>query len=112
MTADRMISFINKFINGKYINNLIIMDNGGSHKSSKIKLRVEETYNQLKYSVPYKPQTNTIENFFSQLKHYFEYEQYKFSYYELKNSVKKAFKKIKKENYLNYFRYTYEQRDH
>jgi transposase len=69
-----MIAFIDKFINGKYKNNLIIMDNGGSHKSSKIKTIVEEKHNQLQYSVPYKPQTNAIENYFSQLKYYFGYD--------------------------------------
>jgi hypothetical protein len=99
MNTDRMIAFVNKFIKGKYINNLIIMDNGGSHKSSKIKICIEGTQNKLQYSVPYKPQTNAIENFFSQLKHYFGYEEDKFSYIELLKSVKNAFRKIKKSNY-------------
>ena len=33
MTSDRMVSFINKNIKGKYKKNLIIMDNSGAHKS-------------------------------------------------------------------------------
>ena len=37
MNAVRMIEFINKFIKTKYKKNLIIMDNGGSHKNKEIK---------------------------------------------------------------------------
>ena len=112
MNADRMVEFIDKFIKGKYVNNLIIMDNGGSHKSPKIKTSIEETRNKLQYRVPYKPQINAIENFFSQLKHYFGYEEDKFSYIELLKSLKNAFLKIKKANYPNYFQYTYGQKKH
>ena len=43
MNADRMVKNIDKFIKAKYVNNLIIMDNGGSHKNSKIKTSIEET---------------------------------------------------------------------
>ena len=33
MNSERMIQFIDKFINNKFKNCLIIMDNGGSHNS-------------------------------------------------------------------------------
>lgn len=36
MNLQRMKDFLKKFINNKYKNNLIIMDNGGSHKSKEI----------------------------------------------------------------------------
>jgi transposase len=54
MTSDRMVSFINKNIKGKYKKNLIIMDNSGAHKSKKIKEYVSESNNTLLYSVPYR----------------------------------------------------------
>jgi|TARA_A100001015_G_C14794122_1_gene634258 hypothetical protein len=51
MNAVRMVKFIYKFIKNKFINNLIIMDNGGSHKSKEIKKEVEKTGNQLLYTL-------------------------------------------------------------
>ena len=46
------------------------MDNSVIHKSKIIKNIIENSNNQLLYSVPYHPETNAIEEFFSQLKHY------------------------------------------
>ena len=43
------------------------MDNAVIHKS---KIVLEQTHNYLLYSVSYHPETNSIEEFFSQLKHY------------------------------------------
>ena len=40
------------------------------HKSNLIKDKIENDSNKLLYSVPYHPETNSIEEFFSQLKHY------------------------------------------
>ena len=71
MNLQRMKDFLKKNINHKYKNNLIIMDNGGSHKSKEIRKYIEENGNKLQYSVPYRPKTNDIENYFSQLKYYF-----------------------------------------
>ena len=48
MNSGRMI----QFINNKFKNCLIIMDNGGSHKNKSIKTKIEETGNKLLYSVP------------------------------------------------------------
>lgn len=107
MNLQRMKDFLKKNINHKYKNNLIIMDNGGSHKSKEIRKYIEENGNKLQYSVPYRPKTNAIENYFSQLKYYFGYEIDKLTYIGLKNAVVKAMKKIKKINYLNYMKYSY-----
>lgn len=100
MNTERMLAFIDKYINKKFKNNLIIMDNGGSHKNKKIRAKIEEVRNKLQYSVPYRPKTNAIENYFSQLKHYFGYEIDKFDFENLKKSLDKAMKKIKKERKL------------
>ena len=50
MTFERMIDFVSKFINGKYKNNLIIIDNGGFHKSKVVLEYI--TKNHLLYIVP------------------------------------------------------------
>ena len=73
MNLQRMKDFLKKNINHKYKNNLIIMDNGGSHKSKEIRKYIEENGNKLQYSVPYRPKTNAIENYFSQL-HLFSFQ--------------------------------------
>jgi hypothetical protein len=112
MNSERMIQFIDKFINNKFKNCLIIMDNGGSHKNKLIKTKIEETENKLLYSVPYKSKTNTIESWFSQFKHYFVIDNNSISFQELKHFVKKTIKRIPKKSYLNFFKYAYEQKPH
>ena len=49
MNLQRMKDFFKKFINNKYKNknNLIIMDNGGSHKSKEIGKCIEMNGNKL-----------------------------------------------------------------
>ena len=46
------------------------MDNAVIHRSKQIRELIEQTDN----SVPYHPETNAIEEFFSQLKHYIKKE--------------------------------------
>ena len=108
MTGERMVEFINQFIQNKFENNLIIMDNAGSHRNIIVKEVVSKTNNTLHYSVPYRPKTNAIETWFSQFKHYFIHEQRnKISYSDLKKIVKKAIKKVKKKSYFNIMKYAY-----
>lgn len=108
MTGERMVKFINEFIKNKFKNNLIIMDNAGSHRNIIVKEAVCTSNNILHYSVPYKPKTNAIETWFSQFKHYFIHQQKeKLSYNDLKKVVKKAIKKVKKESYFNIMKYAY-----
>ena len=59
-----------EFIHSKYKNYLVIMDNAVIHKSKIIREIIENDNNLLIYSVPYHPETNSIEEFFRQLKHY------------------------------------------
>ena len=111
MTSERMIEFVNKFIKGKFKNNLIIMDNGGSHKSKVVQEYIKDSKNHLLYSVPYKPKTNSVESFFSQFKHYFVIDNKAISYIELKAFVIKILKKIPKTSYKNYMNYAYKQKE-
>jgi GMP synthase-like glutamine amidotransferase len=46
------------------------MDNVVIHKSKIVRQTIEESGNHLLYSVQYHPETNAVEVFFSQLKHY------------------------------------------
>tara|TARA_B100000767_G_C19774679_1_gene541885 strand:- start:906 stop:1787 length:882 start_codon:yes stop_codon:yes gene_type:complete len=112
MTSQRMIEFINKFISQKFKNNLIIMDNGGSHKSKKIKEKLNETGNSLQYSVPYKPKTNAIESWFNQFKYYFKLNSNVYDYDKLNSRVRKIIKAIPTKHYLNYMKYAYVQKNH
>ena len=65
-----MITFLESHINSKFRNKLIIMDNAPSHRSRMVKEFLLKKNNTLLYSVPYKPKTNCIENWFNQFKHY------------------------------------------
>ena len=46
------------------------MDNAVIHKYKMIRERIENNHNHLLYLVQYHPETNSIEELFSQLKHY------------------------------------------
>jgi len=70
LKTNNIIDFYNNSIKDKYKNYLIIMDNAVIHRSKIIRQIIEEGNNDLLYSVPYHPETNAIEEFFSQLKHY------------------------------------------
>ena len=62
-----MVNFINKFINGKYKNKLIILDNASSHRNQLVKDVIKKD-NKLLYTVPYQHYTNAIEGYFNVLK--------------------------------------------
>ena len=53
-------------------------------------------------NIPYHPQTNPIESYFSELKHYIKLDS-KIEYNDLLKSIKKSIKKIKKSHYKNHF---------
>ena len=65
--SNRMVDFINKFINGKYKNKLIILDNASSHRNQLVKDVIKKD-NNLLYAVPYQHYTNAIEGYFNVLK--------------------------------------------
>lgn len=59
------------------------------------------------YTIPYHPETNPIEEFFSQLKHYVRKESPQ-NYKEIKKVVMETIKtKISKENLTNYINHSY-----
>ena len=83
------------------------MDNAVIHKSKIIKETIENYNNHLLYSVPYHHETNSIEKFFSQLKHYIKKESpntYDNIYKVITNILEK---KITKEHLTNYLKHSY-----
>lgn len=70
MTKERLVEFLEEFVFDKYKNNLIILDNAGSHRNNYVKDAITENENNYLFSVPYTPKTNVIEMFFNQIKHY------------------------------------------
>jgi len=74
LKTQNILDFYDEFIKDNFKNYLIIMDNAVIHKSKMIRERIESNNNRLLYSVPYHPETNSIEEFFSQLKHYIKKE--------------------------------------
>ena len=87
-------------------NNLVILDNGQIHKKEETKNIIKKSKNNLLYTIPYHPRLNIIENWFNQVKHYMKLDK-STTFEQLKESLKKSIKKIKKEHYENYFIYAY-----
>ena len=109
MTKERLVNFLQTFIFNKYKDHLIILDNAGSHKNEYVKDAISNSGNKYLFSVPYTPKTNSIEMFFNQIKHYLKLNKKVLKFNELKEEVKNAISKVKKENYKNYFNYAYKK---
>ena len=102
-----ILEFYDEFIKDKYNNHLIIMDNAVIHKSKIIRETIEGNKNILLYSVPYHPETNSIEEFFSQLKHYIKKESPN-TYDDIDKTIKNILEnKITKEHLTNYLKHSY-----
>ena len=107
LKTQNILEFYDEFIKDKYKNYLIIMDNAVIHKSKMIRERIEDNHNHLLYSVPYHPETNSIEEFFSQLKYYIKKESPN-TYEDIDITIKDILEnKIKKEHLINYLKHSY-----
>ena len=83
------------------------MDNAVIHKSKKMKEAFEEGGHKLFYSFSYHPETDAIEEFFSQLKHYIK-KVSPATYDEISHCIKKIIKeKIKKEHLQHYLYHSF-----
>jgi hypothetical protein len=85
------------------------------HQSEDLKILAVEYYlnngNQTRYGVVYRPQTNAIEEWFSQLKHYLKLDP-ALQFNQIKRSIERDIIKIKPEYYRNYFRHAYRSDDY
>ena len=101
------MDFYNKYINNKYKDYLVLYDNASPHKSLLLRQLIKDSGNHLLYCVPYHPETNPIEEFFSQLKHYIRKSSPQ-DYKEISNIIKEILKtKIKKIHLENYFKHSF-----
>ena len=86
---------------------MVIIGNAVIHKSKIIRETIENSKNDLLYSVPYQPETNSIEKYFSQLKHYIKKESPN-TYEEIDKGIKDILaNKITKEHLTNYLKHSY-----
>ena len=108
-TKERFVEFLQQNVFNKYKKHLIILDNAGIHNNDYVKQAIINSGNEYLFSVPYNPQVNAIENWFSQLKHYLKLNKKLLKYNELNKAIKKAIGKIKTSQYANYFNYAYKK---
>lgn len=112
MTKERLLKFLEDFVFGKYSDNLIVLDNAGSHNNNLIKDEIYKSGNKYLFSIPYTPNTNApIENFFNQIKHYLKLNKKVLKYDELKSEVSNAINKVTTDNYRKYFNYAYRNKN-
>ena len=83
-------------------NKLLLFDNARSHTATVLLDSIQKSGNDYILNIPYNPQTNPIESYFSELKHYIKLDS-KIEYNDLLKSIKKSIKKIKKSHYKNHF---------
>jgi transposase len=107
--SNRLIEFINKYINGKYKKKLIILDNASSHRNDEVK-KVIQKYNYLLHSVPYQHYTNAIEGYFNVLKSKLN-KVSGLTYIELLKNITNVVKSIDKQIYKNIFIGAYNKKD-
>ena len=107
MSKERFVEFLEANIFYKYKNNLIILDNAGSHNNEYVKQAIINSGNKYIFTIPYTPKTNCIENWFNQIKHYLKLNKKVLRYDELVVEIKNAIKQVKKKNYKNYFANAY-----
>lgn len=97
----RLIEFLDAILENKK-NKLVLMDNASSHRNPSVKKFIKVSSNDYVHIFPYNHSLNPIERFFNQLKHYIKKDE-SMSYDEVKKSIKRAIKKISKDNLKNYF---------
>ena len=100
---DRFLEFLQNNILSKMKNKLLLFDNARSHIANSVLESIKNSGNDYVLNIPYHPQTNPIESFFSELKHYIKLDS-KIEYNDLLKSIKKSIKKIKKSHYINHFK--------
>jgi transposase len=86
---ERFLNFLQENILFKMKNKLLLFDNARSHTAKDILENIKESENDYILNIPYNPQTNPIESFFSELKHYIKLDS-KIEYNNLLKSIKKS----------------------
>ena len=105
--SNRIVDFINKFINEKYKDKLIILDNASSHRNQLVNVVIKKD-NNLLYAVPYQHYTNAIEGYFNVLKSRLQKKK-GLTYDELVKNVKDVLDEIPIHIYKNLIRAAYDR---
>jgi transposase len=106
MDSNRFIAFLDKILNGVK-NKLIVLDNGGMHKTEEVKNQIINSGNKYLYIISYKHYLNPCEEYFNQFKHYVKMEK-PIKFDDIKKCIVETLKKIKTEHYKNYFLHAYD----
>ena len=107
ITTERLLDFLRELIATHRLRGyLFLLDNAGAHKNASVSRLLQESGNSLRYTVPYNPQTNAVENLFSQFKHYMKTSKVR-TVSQLRDDIRSALRKITPENYMHYFTYAY-----
>ena len=99
--------FSTKLYFQKYKRHLLVLDNARAHNNNLVKQSILDSGNKYLFTVPYTPKTNAIEMWFNQIKHTLKLNKKVLKFNELKLEVKKSIRKVKTNNYENYFEYAY-----
>ena len=99
---ERFLDFLQINILSKMKNKLLLFDNARSHIANNVLESIKISGNDYVLNIPYHPQTNPIESYFSELKHYIKLDS-KIEYNDLLKSIQSSMKKIKKSHYRNHF---------
>ena len=110
-TKERFVDFLQNYIFQKYKNYLLVLDNARAHNNNLVKQEIIDSDNKYLFTVPYTPKTNAIEMWFNQIKHSLKLNKKVLKFNELKLEVKKSIRKVKKNNYENYFEYAYNKKN-
>ena len=112
MNAERFVEFVRSVIERHRMRGfLFLFDNAGAHKGQGIRDLMEETGNTFLYTIPYNPQTNVIENWFSQFKHYMRNSTTR-DFDGIRDDCRRCIRKITVQHYRNYFQYAYRRQDY
>jgi hypothetical protein len=104
MNKERFVDFLKDNVFNNFKNNLIILDNAGSHNNQFVKDSIINSGNKYLFSIPYTPKTNSpIENYFNQIKHYLKLNKKVLKYDELNNEIKNAITPAEKKNETRLF---------
>lgn len=103
--TEEFTAFIDKFVRNRYPRHLILMDNAAFHRSNIVHQHIQDMGCAYLHTIPYHPETNPIEEFFSQLKHYIKAVSPQ-SYDEVVEVVNRIVReRITAQHLTNYFRH-------
>ena len=98
------LKFIKNIINGTKEKELyLLMDNTRIHHAKIVKEYIKTTKHKILFNVPYMPEYNPIEKFFSEIKFYIRSKKNNHKKTCLINNINKSFNYVNKKNLKKYF---------